>query len=131
MTTVPVVCIALMGIVLFALGANVSRHRTIRAGDGDQAPTDPADRLLIAQRAHGNAAEYVPTLAALIIVCASLTDGWWLSSLALAALVARVIHAYATLTAETMNAFIPLRTVGAYLTYLTGVLLGVTAVVSL
>ena len=101
-----------MGVILFVLGANVSRHRAIRAGDGDQAPTDPADRLFIAQRAHGNAAEYVPTLAALIIVCAFLTDGWWLNALALAALAARVVHAYATLTAETLNAFIPVRSVG-------------------
>jgi uncharacterized membrane protein YecN with MAPEG domain len=129
MNTIPIVSIALMGVVLFALGANVSRHRAIRAGHGDQAPTDPADRLLIAVRAHGNAAEYVPTLAALIIVCGLLTDGWWLNALAVAALVARVVHAYATLTAETMNAFIPLRTVGAYLTYVTGVALGVTAIV--
>ena len=52
-------------------------------------PTDPADRLFIAQRAHGNAAEYVPTLIVLLLVCATLTDGWWLEALAVAAVVSR------------------------------------------
>ena len=33
MTTIPVVCIALMGIMLFLLGANVTRHRAIRGDD--------------------------------------------------------------------------------------------------
>lgn len=131
MTTIPIVSIALMGVVLFLLGANVSRHRAIRAGTGDQAPTDPADRLLIAQRAHGNAAEYVPTLAVLIVVCASLTDGWWLNALAIAAVAARLLHAWSTLTCTTMDAFIPLRTVGAFATYGVGVALGVTALVAL
>ena len=131
MTTIPIVSVAVMGILVFVLGANVSRHRAIRAGDGDQAPTDPADRLFIAQRTHGNAAEYVPTLAVLIIVCASLTDGWWVNALAIAALAARLLHAYSMLTAESMNAFIPLRAVGAYLTYLVGIALGVTALIAL
>ena len=78
MTTIPVVCIALMGVLLFLLGANVTRHRVIRGATGNQQPTDPADRMYIAQRAHGNASEYVPTLAVLIVVCSALTDGWWL-----------------------------------------------------
>ena len=98
MTTIPVVCIALMGVLLFLLGANVTRHRAIRGDTGNQMPTDPADRMFIAQRAHGNATEYIPTLAVLIVVCATLTDGWWLDALAIAAVVvpraARARHAH-------------------------------------
>ncbi|MEV0285337.1 hypothetical protein AB0H36_14605 [Kribbella sp. NPDC050820] len=41
MSTVTIVCMALMGILLFLLGANVTRHRAIRGG-GNQAPTDLA-----------------------------------------------------------------------------------------
>ena len=74
-----------MGVLLFLLGANVTRHRAIRGATGNQQPSDPADRMYIAQRAHGNASEYVPTLAVLIVVCATLTDGWWLNALAIAA----------------------------------------------
>ena len=91
--TVAIVCIALLGILLFLLGANVTRHRAIRGDTGNQMPTDPADRMFIAQRAHGNAAEYVPTLIVLILVCASLSDGWWVQALAVAAVVSRSLHA--------------------------------------
>ena len=131
MTTIPVVCIALMGVLLFLLGANVTRHRAIRGATGNQQPTDPADRMYIAQRAHGNASEYVPTLAVLIVVCATLTDGWWLNVLAIAALAARSLHAVGLLTAKTMAGHGPVRDIGAMGTYLTGVLLGVTALVAL
>ena len=131
MTTVPVVCIALMGVLLFLLGANVTRHRVLRGATGNQAPSDPADRMYIAQRAHGNASEYVPTLAVLIVVCSVLTDGWWLNTLAIAALAARSLHALGMLTAKTLAGRVPPRDLGAIGTYLTGVLLGVTALVTL
>ena len=132
MNTIPIVCIALMGVLLFVLGANVTRHRAARgAAGGDQASSDPADRLFIAVRAHANAAEYVPTLAILILVSASLTDGWWVDALAIAALTVRTLHAYTMLTAKTMDAFIPLRTVAAMGTYAIGVALGVTALATM
>jgi hypothetical protein len=49
MSTITIVSMALMGILLFLLGANVTRQRAMRGG-GNQAPTDPTDRLLIAIR---------------------------------------------------------------------------------
>ena len=131
MTTIPIVCIALMGILVFVLGANVTRHRVIRGATGNQAPTDPADRMLIAQRAHGNAAEYVPTLAVLIVVCAALSDGWWVGALAIAALAARSLHALGMLTSQTLASHGPLRDIGAMGTYATGIALAVTALVAL
>jgi uncharacterized membrane protein YecN with MAPEG domain len=131
MTTIQIVCIALMGVLLFVLGANVTRHRVIRGATGNQMPSDPADRMFIAQRAHGNASEYIPTLAVLIVVCATLTDSWWLDVLAIAALVARVLHAVGMLTSRTMASHGPVRDVGALGTYVTGVALGVTALLTL
>ena len=131
MSTIQIVCVALMGVMLFLLGANVTRHRVIRGATGNQAPTDPADRMFIAQRAHGNASEYVPTLAVLIVVCATLTSGWWLDVLAIAAVAARSLHALGMLTSKTLATHGPLRDAGAMGTYLTGVLLGVTALVGL
>ncbi len=125
------VSIALMGILLFVLGANVTRHRAIRGATGDQMPTDPADRMFIAQRAHGNAAEYVPTLIVLIVVCALLSDGWWVGALAVAAAVSRVLHAVGMLTSRTLASHGPVRDIGAMGTYLSGVALGVTAIVAL
>jgi hypothetical protein len=131
MTTIPIISVALMGVLVFVLGANVTRHRVIRGATGNQQPSDPADRMYIAQRAHGNATEYVPTLAVLIVVCAFLTDGWWLNALAIAALAVRSLHAYGMLTAQTLAAHGPVRDIGALGTYATGIALGVTALVSL
>lgn len=130
MSTTVITCSALMGILLFLLGANVTRNRIIR-GAGNQQPTDPADRLFIAQRAHGNASEYVPTLIGLLIVCSALTGGWWLDVLAVAAVAARSLHAFGVLTSATMAEHGPVRDLGAILTYATGVALGVTALVAL
>jgi uncharacterized membrane protein YecN with MAPEG domain len=128
MSNTVVVCIALMGILLFLLGANVTRNRAVR-GAGNQQPTDPADVLLVAVRAHGNAAEYIPTLAVLLLVCSSLTDGWWLNTLAIAALAARVMHGAGMIASKSMaNRTVP-KDLGAMLTYVVGVALGVTALV--
>ena len=128
--TVAVVCSALLGILLFLLGANVTRHRAVR-GPGNQMPTDPSDRLLIAQRAHGNATEYVPTMIVLLLVCSTLSNSWWVGALAIAALVVRTVHAVGILTSKTLATHAPLRDIGAVGTYVTGIALGVSAIVAI
>ena len=131
MSNITVISIALLGILIFVLGANVTRHRVQRGATGNQAPSDPADRMYIAQRAHGNASEYVPTLIGLLIVCSTLTSGWWLDVLAIAATTARVVHAYGMLSARTLAEHGPVRDSGAAFTYLAGLALGITAVVAM
>ncbi len=131
MSNITVISIALLGILVFVLGANVTRHRAMRGDTGNQQPTDPADRMYIAQRAHGNAAEYVPTLIGLLIVCSVLTDGWWLDALSIAAAAARYLHAGGILTSKTLASHGPVRDLGAMGTYVVGIALCVTAVVSL
>ena len=89
----------------------------MRGDTGNQQPSDPADRMYIAQRAHGNAAEYVPTLIGLLIVCSVLTDGWWLDALSIAAVVVRLLHAVGMLTSKTLAGHGPVRDIGAMGTY--------------
>ena len=131
MNAVTIVCIALMGILLFLLGANVTRLRAMRGSTGNQAPTDPADRLLIAIRAHGNAAEYIPTMIVLLLVCSVLSDSVWVDVLAVAAVASRTTHAVGMLTAKTLATHGPLRDIGAMGTYLVGVTLGITAIATI
>ena len=132
MSNTVIICTALMGALVFVLGANVTRHRAMRGKSGEpQMSTDPADRLLIAQRAHGNASEYVPTLIGLLIVCSTLTGGTWLNILAIVATAARCTHAYGMLTAKTLAAHGPVRDSGAMFTYASGIALAVTAIVAL
>ncbi|MEU4196247.1 MAPEG family protein [Kribbella sp. NPDC026611] len=129
-STVTVCCIAALGILLFLLGANVTRNRALR-GAGNQLPTDPTDRLMIAVRAHGNAAEYVPTMIVLLLVCSALSDSVLIDILAVAALVVRVTHAVGMLTSRTLATHGPLRDIGAMGTYLVGIALGVTAIATI
>lgn len=131
MSTTVITCIALLSFIVFVLGANVTRHRAQRGATGNQMPTDPADRMFIAQRAHGNATEYVPTLIGLLIVCSILTDGWWLNTLAIVATAARYTHAYGVLSSRTMAEHGPVRDTGAVLTYAAGIALGITALVAM
>lgn len=131
MTTLTVVSIALLGILLFLLGMNVTRHRAMRGGTGNQMPTDPADKMFIAIRAHGNASEYIPTLCVLILICASLTSGWWLNTLMVGAVVFRWLHAIDLLSSPSMAAHRVTRDIAALGTYATGLALAVTAVASL
>lgn len=130
MSTVVIVAIALQAILVFLLGANVTRHRARRGPTGNQFPTDPTDPMLKAIRAHGNAAEYIPTLLALLIVCAMLTEGWWLDTLAIIAVAARVLHAIGLLTSPTLAEHGALRDVGAAATYAVGIALGLTALIA-
>jgi uncharacterized membrane protein YecN with MAPEG domain len=132
MSDVVIISIALMGILVFGLGANVTRHRAARGkAGGTQMPTDPTDPLLIAIRAHGNAAEYIPMLCVLLLVGSTLTDSWWLDALAVAAVVVRSAHAVGMLTSPTLASYGPFRSVGASGTYVVGIALGITAIVAM
>lgn len=132
MSDTVIICIALLGALVFVLGANVTRHRAMRGKNGGpQISTDPTDRLFIAQRAHGNATEYVPTLIGLLIVCSALTDGWWLNTVAVVATVARYVHATGMLTSKSLAEHGPVRDSAAMFTYLSGLALAVTALASL
>ncbi|MCX6467111.1 MAG: MAPEG family protein [Pseudonocardiales bacterium] len=125
---VAVAGVAVLGALLFVLGFNVSRMRgvTARVG-GSQAPTDPADPLLIAQRAHGNAAEYVPTLAVLFLVVGFGSPAGVAVPLIAGATLARLLHAQGMLTAGSLAEEGRLRMVGAVGTYLFGLALAVAA----
>ena len=118
--------------MLFLLGANVSRMRgvTDKAG-GSQFPDDPASRLFIAIRAHGNAAEYIPTLIVLFLLAGARSPAAVAIPLIIGATAARVVHAYGLLTAPSMAVQTRARLAGAAGTYLFGVALAVAAAVSL
>ena len=127
--TTAIICTAILAAMLFLLGLNVSRMRgvTAKAG-GSQFPTDPASRLLIAIRAHGNAAEYIPVLIVLfLLVGARSPVAPTISGIA----AARVLHAYGLLTAPSLAVTTKARLAGAAGTYLLGIGLAVAAALSL
>ncbi len=94
-------------------------------------PSDPASRLLIAIRAHGNAAEYIPALIVLFLLVGARSPAAVAIPLIAGATAARVVHAYGLLTAPSLAAVTKGRLVGAMGTYVFGVALAVAAAFSL
>ncbi|MGI5128228.1 MAPEG family protein [Pseudonocardia sp. CA-107938] len=127
-----VVGVAVLGGLLFVLGFNVSRMRgvTAKAG-GSQQPTDPASPLLIAQRAHGNASEYVPYLAVLFLVVGIGSPAGVAIPLIVGATLARLMHAYGMLSSDSLAHQSLVGVVGAMGTYLFGLALAVAAAFTL
>ena len=123
--TTATICIALLTALVFVLGANVSR---LRGSAATQAPTALDDPLFVAIRAHGNAAEYVPTLAVLILLVGSRNPTTWMLAVIVVATAARFIHAVGVLAAGDMGRPAPLRMIGAILTYVAGLALAVAAI---
>jgi uncharacterized membrane protein YecN with MAPEG domain len=67
----------------------------------------------------------------LLLVCSALSDSWLVGALAIAALVVRSMHAVSILTAMSLAAHGPLRDIGALGTYIVGIAIGVTAIVTI
>ena len=125
--TTAIVCIALLAALLFVLGWNVSRLRGSKK-TVEQFPTAPDDPLFVAIRAHGNATEYVPTLAILILVVGLHDPALWMLVVAAIAVASRYLHAIGLLSTGDMAKEGVLRLVGAVGTILSGVTLAVAAV---
>jgi hypothetical protein len=126
--TTAIICIALLSALLFILGFNVSR---LRGKSASQLPTAMDDPLFVAIRVHGNAAEYVPTLAVLMLVVGSHDPAAWMLAVIVLATAARFVHAAGVLRAGDMSRPVPLRMIGAMTTYVAGVALSVAAVLVL
>jgi hypothetical protein len=71
-------------------------------------------------RAHGNATEFNPMLAILILAIGARNPSSWMIWLAVAATASRYLHAVGLIIAPTLNAPHPLRFVGALGTYICG-----------
>lgn len=122
------VCTALLGLLVFGLGLGVSMLRaSTKTNIGST--TDPKDRLYKMVRAHGNATEYAPMLAILILFLGARQPAAWLVWTFIAATVCRYLHAAGMLMSPTLDQPQPLRFVGALGTYVTGLILAVAALV--
>lgn len=122
MPLLPLICTAVLGLLLFGLGLAVSllrfREKTLTGSSAD--PANPLHRVL---RAHGNTAEYAPFLAALLLYAALKGPGTALAdALAVGATASRVLIVVG-LVAWPLDRPNPLRFVGALGTYLFGLAL--------
>ncbi len=123
--------VGLLGLLVFLLGANVSRERRSVAVTQHEAEADPKSALRKAIRAHGNCIEYVPMLSLMIIaigLAIPVLLSWWIAALMLAAVASRYIHAAGILTGGSVYEANTLKRIGAAGTYLTGLVLSIILV---
>jgi len=123
---VAIVCTALLGLLVFGLGLAVSLTRGATRTNFGFTP-DPTDRLYKRVRAHGNAAEFAPMLAILILLIGARNPAPWIVWTFVAATLFRYLHAAGMLVCPSLDQPHPLRFVGALGTYVTGLVLAVVA----
>jgi len=113
------VCIALLGLLLFGLGFAVSlvRGRTNTVSGTSADPADPLHKLV---RAHGNTAEYSAMLAILIFLVGTRSPASWALWCMGIATASRYLIAIGLILSPTLEKPHPLRFVGALGTYLAG-----------
>jgi uncharacterized protein len=124
-----IVCTALLGVLLFLLGLNVSMGRG--SGAAGAYPNDPADPFFKRLRAHGNTAEYAPMLAILMLLVGSRNPSSWMLWTMGLAVASRYAIVAGILLSPTLAKAQPLRFAGALGTYITGVALSIAAILSL
>ncbi len=123
--------VGVLGLLVFLLGANVSRLRRSVTVTQHEAEADPTSALRRAIRAHGNCIEYVPMLSIMILALGlrlPLLPGW-IAALMIAAVASRYIHAFGILTGGSVHEANALKKIGAAGTYLTGALLSVVLII--
>ena len=123
--------VGLLGLLVFLLGANVSRRRHSVTVTQHEAEADPKSTLRKAIRAHGNCIEYVPMLSLMILALGLRLPllPSWIAALMLAAVASRYVHAIGILTGDSVYKSNPLKAIGAVGTYLTGTVLSVILII--
>ena len=121
------VCAGILGLLVFGLGMGVSLTRGATNTVIGYNP-DPTDRLYKMVRAHGNATEYNPMLAVLMIYLATRGPASWVLWVFAVAAASRVLHAAGMILSPSLAKPQPLRAIGAVGTYVTGLILSIEAV---
>ncbi|WP_027874948.1 MAPEG family protein [Spongiibacter marinus] len=121
---IPMICIAVLGLLCFVLGLNVSIART-KAKRGSGCPTDPKDPLHKAIRAHANTVEYAPALMVLIYIASQAQMALWVMWTMVVVTACRILFVLGILTTRTMARPNPMRFIGALGTYAGGIALAV------
>lgn len=128
MNALVLICVAILGLLLFGLGLAVSAARfSERTGSGCK--PDPANLLSKLVRAHGNTAEYAPFLAVLFLYAGSHAPTRIELALIVGATTSRCLLVVGLLAWPSMSMPNPARFAGALGTYLCGMALCVALLI--
>lgn len=114
-----VLCVVAMALLIFLLGFWVSIQRG-RTNVITGIETDPTSGLNKAVRAHGNATEYVPILAILMLYLGTQDVAAWVGWAIIVAAVSRYLVVIGFLTCKTLEKPHVLKAIGALGTYVAG-----------
>ncbi|MEN7342920.1 MAG: MAPEG family protein [Pseudomonadota bacterium] len=127
--TLALVCIGLLGLLVFGLGFGVSlQRRGAKLGVG--VPTDPESGLTKWARAHGNTCEYAPMLAVIMYLLALAPQPAFVYTMMIMATFSRYLLAAGMILPATLAKPNPMRFLGALGTYLFGLGLVIALLVS-
>ncbi len=124
--TTAVLCVVAMALLIFVLGfwVSIQRGRTnVITGIQD----DPTSGLNKAVRAHGNATEFVPILAILMLYLGTQEIAAWVGWAMIVAAVSRYLTVIGFLTCKTLEKPHVLKALGALGTYGAGIAMCVAA----
>ncbi|PYE24297.1 hypothetical protein C7410_106127 [Paraburkholderia silvatlantica] len=124
MDRIALACVAVLGLLLFGLGASISMLRFRKGALSGCAP-DPASLLHKLVRAHANTAEYAPFLAVLFLYLGAHSPSPATLALVVAATVSRCLLVVGLIAFPTMAKPNPARFLGAIGTYAAGIALSV------
>lgn len=124
---IELLCAGLLAFLLFGLGFAVSVERG-KAGKLGGIPDNEATQLFRLIRAHGNAAEYVPTAIGFALYFSVAGSPTLAQALIVGITAARYIHAFALLAGRDMNRFNIYRFMGGMGTYVAGLGLATLAI---
>lgn len=124
MNPIVLVCVMVLGLLVFGLGVGVSAAR-FRSGVLSGSAPDPTNTLSKFVRAHGNTNEYAAFFAVLFLYYGAHNPSASTLAWIVAATVSRCLLALGLLTGATMAKWNPLRFIGATGTYACGIALSV------
>lgn len=124
--TTAIICTALLGLLIFALGLTISVTRG-KTNVSSGYTTDPTSYLYKLVRAHGNTTEYAPMLAVLMLFLGSRDPVSWIVWTMVFTTVCRYLLVAGLLLGPTMDEPYPLRFIGAAGTYIGGMVLCIAA----
>jgi uncharacterized membrane protein YecN with MAPEG domain len=119
MATITILCVSLLVILYAMLSLNVSLSRLRK-----RKATISEAQLTKAIRAHGNASEYIPIFAALLLYLNMVAPSSYVGTISVIVLVSRVLHAGGMYAAPTVDTRHPLKFIGAIGTYISLFTLG-------
>ena len=128
--TTAVACVASLALLILGLGFAVSMTRAKKEQISGM-NQDPEDLLYKLIRSHGNATEYVPILAIMMLYLGSQQPGPLMQALFIIVTAGRFIQAYGMVSCRSLGAISPFRMAGSLSTYIGGLILAIAMLLSL